>query len=32
MLESQKEIDTFLKDYPYTEYEPLVQTMLTNLI
>ncbi|EPZ2626902.1 outer membrane protein assembly factor BamD [Campylobacter coli] len=28
MLESQKEIDSFLKDYPYTEYEPLVQTML----
>ncbi|EDO9296125.1 outer membrane protein assembly factor BamD [Campylobacter coli] len=30
MLESQKEIDSFLKDYPYTEYEPLVQTMLTK--
>ncbi len=30
MLESQKEIDNFLKDYPYTEYEPLVQTMLTK--
>ncbi|EAI6906363.1 outer membrane protein assembly factor BamD [Campylobacter coli] len=31
MLESQKEIDSFLKDYPYTEYEPLVQTMLTKI-
>lgn len=30
MLESQKEIDTFLKDYPYTEYKPLVWTMLTK--
>ncbi|EHY1194952.1 outer membrane protein assembly factor BamD [Campylobacter coli] len=30
MLESQKEIDSFLNDYPYTEYEPLVQTMLTK--
>lgn len=30
MLESRKEIDSFLKDYPYTEYEPLVQTMLTK--
>lgn len=30
MLESQKEIDSFLKDYPYAEYEPLVQTMLTK--
>ncbi|EAI0652224.1 outer membrane protein assembly factor BamD [Campylobacter coli] len=30
MLESQKEIDSFLKDYPYTKYEPLVQTMLTK--
>ncbi|EHO4166784.1 outer membrane protein assembly factor BamD [Campylobacter coli] len=30
MLESQKEIDSFLKDYPYTEYKPLVQTMLTK--
>lgn len=30
MLESQNEIDTFLKEYPYTQYEPLVQTMLTK--
>ncbi|TKX33109.1 outer membrane protein assembly factor BamD [Campylobacter aviculae] len=30
MLESQKEIGAFLQDYPYTEYEPLVQTMLTK--
>lgn len=30
MLESKKEIATFLKDYPYTQYEPLVQTMLTK--
>lgn len=30
MLESQKEIDNFLKKYPYTEYKPLVQTMLTK--
>lgn len=30
MLESQKEIDSFLNDYPYTEYEPLIQTMLTK--
>ncbi len=30
MLKSQKEIDAFLKDYPYTQYEPLVQTMLTK--
>ena len=30
MLESKKEIDSFLNDYPYTEYEPLVQTMLTK--
>ncbi|MFQ6341455.1 outer membrane protein assembly factor BamD [Campylobacter sp. VTCC 70190] len=30
MLESQKEIDKFLKDYPYTQYKPLVQTMLTK--
>ncbi|MBM0637181.1 outer membrane protein assembly factor BamD [Campylobacter sp. VicNov18] len=30
MLQSQKEIDNFLQDYPYTEYKPLVQTMLTK--
>ncbi len=30
MLESQKEIHDFLKDYPYTKYEPLIQTMLTK--
>lgn len=30
MLQSQKEIDDFLKDYPYTQYAPLVQTMLTK--
>ena len=30
MLESREEIDKFLKDYPSTEYEPLVQTMLTK--
>ncbi len=30
MLKSQSEIDTFLKDYPHTQYEPLVQTMLTK--
>ncbi|AXP08438.1 outer membrane protein assembly factor BamD [Campylobacter hepaticus] len=30
MLQSQKEIDDFLKDYPYTQYQPLVQTMLTK--
>ncbi|TKX31730.1 outer membrane protein assembly factor BamD [Campylobacter estrildidarum] len=30
MLESQKEIGSFLQDYPDTEYNPLVQTMLTK--
>ncbi|MBZ7948323.1 outer membrane protein assembly factor BamD [Campylobacter sp. RM9929] len=30
MLESQKEISNFLKDYPDTEFNPLVQTMLTK--
>lgn len=30
MLQSQKEIDDFLKEYPQTQYEPLVQTMLTK--
>ncbi|ARJ57257.1 outer membrane protein assembly factor BamD [Campylobacter cuniculorum] len=30
MLKSQKEIDSFLQDYPHTQYEPLVQTMLTK--
>lgn len=30
MLQSQKEIDGFLKEYPQTQYEPLVQTMLTK--
>lgn len=30
MLKSQREIDTFLKDYPHTQYEALVQTMLTK--
>ncbi|KAA6225951.1 MULTISPECIES: outer membrane protein assembly factor BamD [unclassified Campylobacter] len=28
MLESKNEIDSFLKDYPDTEFKPLVQTML----
>ncbi|MCH5335999.1 MAG: outer membrane protein assembly factor BamD [Campylobacter sp.] len=30
MLKSQSEIDSFLRDYPHTQYEPLVQTMLTK--
>ncbi|MCR2056995.1 outer membrane protein assembly factor BamD [Campylobacter helveticus] len=30
MLQSQQEIDTFLKEYPNTQYKPLVQTMLTK--
>lgn len=30
MLQSQQEIDNFLKEYPNTQYKPLVQTMLTK--
>lgn len=29
-LQSQQEIDNFLKEYPNTQYKPLVQTMLTK--
>lgn len=30
MLQSQQEVDNFLKEYPNTQYKPLVQTMLTK--
>ncbi|EAL3911695.1 outer membrane protein assembly factor BamD [Campylobacter upsaliensis] len=30
MLQSQQEIDNFLKEYPNTQYKSLVQTMLTK--
>ena len=30
MLQSQQENDNFLKEYPNTQYKPLVQTMLTK--
>ncbi|EAI6143618.1 outer membrane protein assembly factor BamD [Campylobacter upsaliensis] len=30
MLQSQQEIDNFLKEYANTQYKPLVQTMLTK--